>query len=266
MRIGSATAGCLEQGFTYLGLLLFIAISGIGLAGVGQLWKTEAQRDREKELLFVGEQYAKAIASYYESSPGGAKSYPAKLQDLLLDDRFPVVKRHLRKLYRDPMTGTDEWGTIRQQGRIVGVYSQSATPPIKRYGFSGDWQGFDAAERYSDWKFTLATVQPAADQGSGSGNTATPTEASNPATRDTGGAPSAQAGGGASVTDPSTAPSQADNKPSSSENKRSAGYAECQAQWAAGNAQCRASCGGGAACGACFGQSFAQYRACLRGG
>lgn len=266
MRTGSVSTGCLEQGFTYLGLLLFIAISGIGLAAVGQLWKTETQREREKELLFVGEQYASAIASYYESSPGGAKSYPSKLQDLLLDDRFPVVKRHLRKMYRDPMTGSDEWGTIRQQGRIVGVYSQSATPPIKRYGFSGDWQGFDAAERYSDWKFTLATLQPAPDQGSLPGNAPTPPGASDSASRDIGEAASAQAGGGISVSDGSNAPSQAENKAPSSENKRSAGYAECQSQWTAANAQCRASCGGGPTCSACFAQSFTQYRACLRGG
>jgi len=265
MQIGSVTTGRLEQGFTYLGLLLFIAISGIGLAAVGQLWKTEAQRDREKELLFVGEQYANAIASYYESSPGGAKAYPEKLQDLLLDARFPVVKRHLRKLYRDPMTGSDVWGTIRQAGRIVGVYSQSATRPIKRYGFKGDWHGFDAAERYSDWKFTLATVHPVADQDSASVKTAASKEAIDPASRDNGGASSDLAGGSASASDRATTSPQSADKPPSSENKRSAGYAECQAQWTAGNAQCRASCGGGAACNACFAQSFAQYRACLRG-
>lgn len=265
MRNGSLDSASLEKGFTYIGLLLFVALAGIGLAAVGQLWKTAAQRDRELELLFVGEQYARAIASYHDSSPGGAKSYPAKLEDLLLDDRFPVVKRHLRKMYRDPLTGSEAWGTLTQQGRIIGVYSLSSATPIKRYGFSGDWQGFDAAERYRDWKFMLATVQPAADQGAVSGNTATPVTPRLTALEIGGGA-SARTGGSDSVAEGSTTPSQSESKPSAPENKRSAGYAECQAQWTAGNTQCRANCGGVATCNACFAQSFMQYRACLRGG
>ena len=65
-----------QLGFTFIGILMVIAISGIGLAGIGIVWHQDTQRENEKELLFIGEQYHQAIVSYYESSPSGVKQYP----------------------------------------------------------------------------------------------------------------------------------------------------------------------------------------------
>ena len=101
MAIGSivmARSRFTQRGFTYLGMMFLILAIGIGLAKAGTVWQTEVQREKEKELLFIGEQYAMAIASYYESTPSGLKQYPASLKDLLQDNRFPAVRRHLRKL------------------------------------------------------------------------------------------------------------------------------------------------------------------------
>lgn len=57
--------GKLKQlGFTYIGVLMLVAIAGIGLAGVGIVWHQDAQREREKELLFIGDEYRQAIGSY----------------------------------------------------------------------------------------------------------------------------------------------------------------------------------------------------------
>ena len=53
-----------QRGFTYVGLLLAVALAGVALAAAGTLWSTVAQRDRELELLFVGDQYRRAIGSY----------------------------------------------------------------------------------------------------------------------------------------------------------------------------------------------------------
>ena len=91
-----------------MGVLMLIAIAGIGMAGVGLVWHQNAQRENEKELLFVGEEYRRAIGSYYESSPAAAKQFPSSLDDLLLDQRFPNAKRHIRKLYADPITRNKE--------------------------------------------------------------------------------------------------------------------------------------------------------------
>jgi type II secretory pathway pseudopilin PulG len=145
------------KGFTYIWMLFAVALAGIVLAGAGQLWHHESWRDKEKELMFAGDQFRQAIGSYYESSPGIPKYYPDSLEKLLADDRFPIVKRHLRKIFFDPMTGTTKWGLIRQPGTgITGVYSLSTQQPIKRANFSERYKSFTGAVSYKDWRFVYA--------------------------------------------------------------------------------------------------------------
>lgn len=151
LRQGEA---CRQGGFTYLGLLFAIAIASIGLAGTGALWHLESRREKEKELLFIGMEYRRAIGSYYENSPGGNKQYPDNLGDLLQDKRFPNPVRHLRRLYRDPMMPDGKWELIRLQGGISGVASKSQDKPIKVAGFEPGLEGFEVARTYAEWRFT----------------------------------------------------------------------------------------------------------------
>jgi type II secretory pathway pseudopilin PulG len=132
---------------------MVIAISGIALAGVGIIWHQEAQRENEKELLFIGEEYRKALVSYYEDSPNGVKQYPKELESLISDKRFQTPKHHLRKLYLDPMTHGQPWGTVKQEDRIVGIYSSSSKKPIKKSKFSSPYEGFSEANSYQNWQF-----------------------------------------------------------------------------------------------------------------
>lgn len=141
-----------SAGFTFIGILIIVALSGIALSIVGTVWHQSLQREREKQLLFIGDQYRNAIISYYESTPGGVKQYPKTLQDLILDKRHPVVKRHLRTLYADPMSKLG-WGLITQQSLIIGVYSQSHQAPIKKSGFPTAYESFAEATTYEEWKF-----------------------------------------------------------------------------------------------------------------
>ncbi|QBF26683.1 type II secretion system protein [Pseudomonas tructae] len=142
-----------QAGFTYLGVLLLIAVTGMVLAATGTLWSSVAQRERERELLWVGAQYAQALRSYFRSSPGLAQ-YPQSLEELLEDNRYPDPRRHLRRLYPDPMTHSDDWGLLRSiDGRITGVYSRSQAMPRKRSGFAAQWAEFEGLEHYSDWQF-----------------------------------------------------------------------------------------------------------------
>jgi type II secretory pathway pseudopilin PulG len=144
---------CNEKGYTFIWIMFVVAFAGIALAGAGQVWKTEARREKEKELLFVGEQFRLAIGSYYENSPG-AKRYPDSLQKLLLDDRFPTATRHLRKIFHDPMTGIAEWGLISRPGvGITGVHSLSAQKPLKKANFHERYKSFAEADSYREWKF-----------------------------------------------------------------------------------------------------------------
>jgi type II secretory pathway pseudopilin PulG len=138
------------QGFAYLALLFIVAIMGAGLALVGEAWHTAAMRDKEAELLYVGDQYRKAIEHYYLAGP---RQYPRALEDLLKDARKPGTERYLRQLYPDPITGKD-WVLVRApDGGIAGVHSASEAKPLKTANFSPQEAGFEKAEKYSDWVF-----------------------------------------------------------------------------------------------------------------
>jgi len=164
MRSGSA-----QRGFTYLAMLLAVAVIGIGLAAAGQVWSTAAQREKEQELLFVGDQFRRAIRLYHHNSPDQRTpaAYPKALQDLLEDKRRGDTKRHLRKLYADPMTGKADWGLVTIKApdgdHIMGVYSLSGATPFKTSGFLDRDRTFEGANHFSDWKFLYEPL-PAAVQ------------------------------------------------------------------------------------------------------
>jgi type II secretory pathway pseudopilin PulG len=141
------------QGFSFIGLLILLAILAIALTGTAELVSTTQKRERELELLFVGTQYARAITAYHSSSPGLA-AYPTDLEDLLEDNRFPDTRRHLRKLYRDPLTNKPQWGLVRGPNNgIVGVYSLAEGKPLKQENFPKDYPEFAGAESYAKWQF-----------------------------------------------------------------------------------------------------------------
>ena len=144
-----------RSGFSYLGVLILVAVMSVALIGAGRYWSTIVKREREAELLYRGDQIRKAIASYYNNPPGGQnKSYPRQFSDLLKDPRYPNLKRHLRKWYTDPMTQGGDWVYIIDASqRIKGVHSANEDTPIKKGNFSKDYSSFETAETYADWKF-----------------------------------------------------------------------------------------------------------------
>lgn len=142
-------------GFAYLWLLFSIAVIGLGASLAMEIHTTTAQREKEKELLAIGSQFRQAIGRYYEIQIQGRKSeYPNTLEELLLDPRSVTPRRHLRKIYVDPMTGKAEWGLIRFGGRIVGVHSLSEATPIKLSGFKADDSMLNGKQKYTQWVFT----------------------------------------------------------------------------------------------------------------
>jgi hypothetical protein len=136
-------------------MLIAVGVGGAVLAAVGELASHAQQREKEADLLFAGRQIREAITAYYERSPGGAKTYPMKLEDLLQDARMPTVQRYLRKVYRDPMTGNTEWGVVEgPNGGVMGVYSRSESRPLKSGHFARGDESFSDAKTYKEWKFT----------------------------------------------------------------------------------------------------------------
>lgn len=145
-----------SKGVTYLGALFAVAIIGIGLAAVGTLWQTHRDREREAELLFVGNQFRQAIGAYYrqQAAPG---RYPARLEDLLKDPRTPQTARYLRQLYADPITGKKEWGLVKgPDGGIAGVHSLSEKAPFKIANFRLRDGVFEDKKTYAEWQFIYA--------------------------------------------------------------------------------------------------------------
>jgi type II secretory pathway pseudopilin PulG len=114
-----------QDGFTYLVVLVAIALMSVGLVAASEVWVTTANRERSEQLEWIGAQYVQAIGSYYESSPGSVKSFPKDLSALLEDRRFLTTKRHLRQLYPNPFSGERDWDLLHHpSGGVVGIRAQ----------------------------------------------------------------------------------------------------------------------------------------------
>jgi type II secretory pathway pseudopilin PulG len=144
-------------GFTYIGLLIMVAILAVAVSATVQLGAVAQRRDAERELLYVGEQLQKALFTYASRAPGGMPRLPRELSDLLRDPRQPsIVVRHLRRIPIDPITGKADWALLRTpDGFITGVHSASDARPIKVANFDPTFSHFEGAVRYSDWVFGL---------------------------------------------------------------------------------------------------------------
>jgi type II secretory pathway pseudopilin PulG len=91
-----------DKGFTLAGVLVGLALLLILMTAAATHWSFIKKRAKEEELIFRGEQYARAIRLYYQKF----KSYPGELKELLNE-------KCIRKLYKDPMTEDGEWYLIR---------------------------------------------------------------------------------------------------------------------------------------------------------
>jgi len=175
-RAARWSRACRQRGFGYLMVLFAIAAIGIGLASTGEVWSASAQRERETQLLFVGQQFRLALASYRDRSPPGTPTAPTTLAELLEDRRFPMPVRHLRRLWPDPMSGTTDWGLVVAGGRIVGVHSRDEREPL-RTAFAERDADLAGAAAYSLWVFRADEPRPGPPA---SNNTNTPTNNEGP--------------------------------------------------------------------------------------
>ena len=144
-----------EGGFTYVGLIVLVAI--IGLVGAATL-KVDSLLRRaaaEEELLEIGAAFSQALKSYAEATPRGQPTYPPSLQELLKDPRSPAIRRHLRKIFVDPMTGKAEWGIVHagSDTGVLAVYSLSKAKPLKVANFDARFANLENRQHISEWKF-----------------------------------------------------------------------------------------------------------------
>jgi hypothetical protein len=125
-RIASA-----QSGFTYLWLLFALAFASYGWMNLGEHWALQSQRELEREQMFRGQQIVAALKSYAATTPTGMHCAPRSLEELLQDARVPGIRRHLRRIYGDPLTGLPDWELLRDAlGGVVGVRSRSTRPLV----------------------------------------------------------------------------------------------------------------------------------------
>lgn len=87
-----------EKGYAMAALLVALAVMSVLASAAMPAWRQMAQREKEAELIFRGQQYARAIGLFQRRAGPGVN--PPNL-DVLVQQRF------LRKKYKDPITGDD---------------------------------------------------------------------------------------------------------------------------------------------------------------
>ena len=87
-----------QHGYAMAALLVGMSIMAIMMTVAMPTWRQLNQREKEAELVFRGEQYARAIGLYQRKM--GPGTLPPTI-DVLVEQRF------IRKKFKDPITGED---------------------------------------------------------------------------------------------------------------------------------------------------------------
>lgn len=152
------------RGVALLALLVALALMAAALLAAAEVAATARQRATEDELLFVGDQYRRAIERYwYAAPPGQPRQLPQRVEQLLLDDRYPQPVQHLRRAYADPFGG--EWTWMRVGDRLAGVHSAARVAPLRQARFRPRDGGFAGAADVSQWVFLFVPPAPTATPG-----------------------------------------------------------------------------------------------------
>ena len=110
-----------QRGYAMVALLVGLSIASLLMTATMPVWSQMAKREREAELIFRLGQYSRAIRLF--SRRAGPGVLPPNIDVL-------VQQKHLRKKYKDPMTGEDF--------QVVSQLTQTAiTPPGSGGGRGG---------------------------------------------------------------------------------------------------------------------------------
>lgn len=152
-----------DRGYIMVVLLVSMAIAAVWMTAALPSWRQQVIREREAELIFRGESYARAIQLYRQKN---SQNLPPNV-DIL------VSQKYLRRKYKDPITGKDflvvggvglqpggvgvpqtgtgapQTGTLGPAG-IIGVRSTSNDQSIRIY---------NNQQTYSQWAFDFTLEQ-----------------------------------------------------------------------------------------------------------
>ena len=86
-----------DRGYLMAVLLIGMAITAVWMSALLPAWRQQVTRQREQDLIFRGEQYARAVALYVMKN---RCALPTNVDDL-------VAQKYLRKKWKDPITNDD---------------------------------------------------------------------------------------------------------------------------------------------------------------
>ncbi len=120
-----------RRGYNLVILMVLVTVMNVLVAVAMPAWSQAMQREREKELIFRGLQYAEAIR-VFQTRTG---RYPVSLRELL-----ETEPRSIRQLWTDPTRDDSKWGlvTAASAGRQVGGEDAQGRAPERRRPGSGD--------------------------------------------------------------------------------------------------------------------------------
>src|SRR6266567_4628935 len=118
-----------EEGFILVSVMFLLALLIIAMAVAMPRISADIQRDREVETYHRGLQYRRGVQLYFRKF----NRYPPNVEALVKTNNI----RFLRKRYKDPITGKDDWKPI--------MFGQQKTPlamgffgqPLGGAGFNG---------------------------------------------------------------------------------------------------------------------------------
>jgi type II secretory pathway pseudopilin PulG len=137
-------------------LLVAIALVSLMLSVAMPSWRTLAQREKEAELIWRGQQYDRALQLYRKKNAApGAPSL-----DALVEGKF------LRKKYKDPITNGDfELVGVGQTGNAPGVRQPQRgfgqlVGGVRSKSKQKSLRILNGRSVYSDWQFTYVPWKP----------------------------------------------------------------------------------------------------------
>jgi len=142
MRTGfQSTVNQSQRGYALVSLLLVMSLLALFALGAAQNIRQQAQREREKEAIFRGEQVGDAIRAYYRyRGAQGVNSLPNSMDDLLQGIPRGTKKLQILRVEaaHDPLSSSGEWKLVGPTSQDVGAFVKSLTvysggvPPTPR--------------------------------------------------------------------------------------------------------------------------------------
>jgi type II secretory pathway pseudopilin PulG len=161
-----------QAGYAMAALLVMIGVMAIVMAAVLPVWRHEAQREKEAELVFRGQQWVRAIRLYQSRFQTFPPSFDVLVSQRFIRKKFkdPIMNDDFQPLYAAGQAGQRGTGPNQQVpgagsfasptqgvvtgGGIIGVTSKSKDTSIRVY---------NGATHYNEWQFVY--VNTAAGRG-----------------------------------------------------------------------------------------------------